>query len=164
MNHSPAYILRSILLAQGIVTDHLDNEDWACFIGMEPDKDTRDNIVVVVNREGRENGRLQIDGRRIEKPGVQFVIRGDDSERAYAKAKEIEQFCNEELYRTTIQLNDFLQEDGNDPETYSVYLVESLTQTSLVLSVGREPGNSNRYIFSINYVMTHQLTSTGSGS
>jgi hypothetical protein len=152
-------VIRKLLLNHAGVGDSTLNEDWPAFVSIEPDEvngKSVDDIVTLYNTVGKDDGRHQIDGSRAEHPGIQVLIRCADSERGLVKAREIERILNEEVLRENVELyhsNDVLY----------TYLVQSLTQTSLILPLGRD-GDSDRFLFTINYTVTMSLESTGTGT
>jgi hypothetical protein len=153
-------VIRKLLLNHGTVGDHTLNEDWPIFVSIEPEEVNGkriDDIITIYNTVGKEDGRHQIDGSRAEHPGIQVLIRCADSERGLVKARELERILNEEVLRENVELY-----DSND--VLYTYFVQALTQTSLILPLGRDQDNSDRFLFTINYTVTMSLESTGTGT
>lgn len=145
LNHSPARILRTLLIAKDGGTDHLLNDRWPIFVSLEPDNP--DDIITIYNTVGNQFGRIQISGETVEHAGIQVALRCSDSEEGLAKAREIEWLLNEDVYREEVSMYD--QDD-----ILWDYLLHSATQRSLILPLGKMLENSKRYLFTINYTVT----------
>lgn len=139
MTHSPAHIIRQMLVDLGIGSDPdlATLGDWPCYDGAEPENP--DDVITIYDTTGLQDGRAMFDGELLQHHGVQARIRGQDAPTAWAKADAVQTAFAQTVYdeRVTIGANS--------------YFVLCLGKISQVLAVGREP-NSRRSVFTINAV------------
>jgi len=135
LTHSPAQVLRELLIAFGQGTDPDDDLTWPVYADKKPENP--DNLIVVFNSTGKVEGRTMNDGEVQEKHGCRVVIRHTDTEAGYTKAKGIQQLLDKEVYQ------EIVTHSGVD------YLIHSISRSEDVANLGHEPGN-RRLLFSFN--------------
>lgn len=137
--HSPARIVSRVLVQRGYasspVTPPSTPTDWSVFVGLEPD--LPDRCITIRNTTGNSFGYTQPDGRRQTHYGIQIRIRARTEEEGYERAHNIAIALDEEVLDDEILIGS------------STYKIPSITRTSDVFSLGKEP-QSRRSIFTIN--------------
>lgn len=140
LDHSPADILRYLLISLGVVSDPTPAADWPCYCSQEPN--SPDRVVTTFDADGRILGREQLDGGLLERFGVQIRIRSNRHTDGWAKADAIRRELDREILRETIVVGS------------STYCVQSFRRTSGVIDLGKEVGASKRHLFTINGLLT----------
>lgn len=138
LNHSPADIVREVLIQIGQGSDPDLGDDWPVYESGEPD--SPDNCVTVYDTQGRDDGRSMPDGERAEFHGIQVRIRSQTSKEGFVKARAMAIAMDTEV---------LLEEVDVDAYTYRV---NSLNRTSDVLPLGKDSPGSKRSLFTINLV------------
>lgn len=145
LGHSPADILRRLLIALGYGADP-PSTPWPIFAAGEPN--APDEVVTCYDTSDRGDGRIMNDGERGEHRGVQIRIRSSTHNSGYIKARAIAVAIDEEIYQNTVDMG------GG-----SVYLVHCVNRSSDVIALGVESPDSKRKLFTINVLMSlRQLT------
>ncbi len=135
--HSPADILHAWLLQNGHISDPSSQRGWPGFVNHMPDKP--DQCVVVSDTAGVVDGRGQSTNRTYRHNGIQIRTRGKrvDYGTSYQRLNLIAGALDE-LRRETVTLD----ED-------SLYRINSVTQISTIISIGRSP-ETDRPGFTLN--------------
>lgn len=143
--HSPADILRELLISLGIGVDPDDGTDanWPIFATQEPN--LPDNVITVYNSDGISHGREQIGGEQQYHHGIQVRIRATTTEVGNVKAYAVKQCFDETIYQNAVTLGEYS------------YLVHALSKTSNVIELGPEAPVSERVILVINGYMSVRL-------
>lgn len=140
MNHSPADIVRTLLIAKGVGTDpDSANPVWPIFADREPT--SPDNVITVYNTPGRYNGRV-MQGEVQGPEGIQVRIRAANSAKGWLKADEVHTMMAEGVLRDIVTIG------------AARYLVQAISRIGDVLPLGKESPTSQRNIFTINAVVT----------
>lgn len=141
LQHSPADLVRSLLLELELGFDYVDDDtDWAAFTDGEPD--LPDNCITVYGTAGRDQGSEMIEGERAEHHGFQVRVRSKTHTQGYVKARDIASAIDRNSSLIPITLEDV------------GYLVWKATRTSDVLPIGKDAPNSKRNLFTINGVIS----------
>ena len=140
LTHSPADVLRRILIDLGHGTSPSDEGTWPISVGVE--LDSPDNTITLYDTVGKQNGRLMTSGERQEKPGIQVRVRAVSHVVGYTRAQLIATQMATNIYLISIKL---------DSTTYEVW---SVSRTTNVLALGRETPTSKRHLFTVNAIMT----------
>lgn len=135
VDHSPADIIRWLLISQGRGTDPGDSDDWPIFSSSEPS--IPDNCVTTYDTSGVLQGRIQYSGEMSEHFGFQIRVRGKDHVTAWRKANELKTHLDQGVLLDTVNINS------------SIYLVEAITRSGGILALGKET-NSQRLVFTLN--------------
>lgn len=138
--HSPADIIRYLLIAKGGGTLPSDGSAWPIFESYEPDQP--DNAITLFNTLGVRNGRTHTDGEVQEHHGIQLRIRATHPTVGYAKARALALILDEQVYRDTVDI------DG------AMYVVWEVNRTSDVLELGKESPETKRHIYTINAIVS----------
>lgn len=138
LTHSPADVIASLLVDNGVTVAASTGNAWSTFIDTEPD--APDNCVTIYNTSGRLLGRTHVDKEVQLTHGIQIRVRATTNPVGYSKMSAISEVCDA-VARGAITL------DAID------YLVHSMTRSSDVLSLGKLP-ETNRSIFTINYLLS----------
>lgn len=147
--HSAADIVRQLLVDMELCVDYVDDKtSWAAFASGEPD--LPDDCVTVYDTEGRQHGRDMVVNLREEHEGFQVRVRSRNHQRGFAKAKEIGIAFDQSVSDVQVGL---LDEEG---DTVS-YLVDAITRTGVVLSIGKDAPNSKRNLFTINAIVSLRM-------
>jgi hypothetical protein len=139
LTHSPADVLRWLLIDLGEGTDPGTEASWPIQATNEPD--TPDNLIVLYDTSSDLQGRIQRTGEWNEFKGIAIQVRGADHPTAWAKAEAIRAAVDGDIHNTLITVDT------------SQYIVHSVTRRSGPISLGKEPGTS-RFLFTINAVMS----------
>lgn len=138
-DHSPANVLRWLLVAAGALSDPADRTDWPGYCSQEPDRP--DNAVTTFDTAGVQDGRHQVDGSINERPGVQIRVRAINHSTGWPKADEIRDVLDRSVLRDAVTIGD------------STYCVQSVRRTGNVIDLGKELG-TKRHLFVINCLVT----------
>lgn len=134
---SPADILCSLLEAEGIS----ESGDWSLFVAFMPD--TPDQAICIYDTEGRKDGRLMGSGEMIGHSGIQVLVRCLDYQTGWRKAQAI------------AVLFDGVRKDSVDMDSEGVYIIDNVSRTAPVESIGLEEiNNRRRQQFVINAFVT----------
>jgi len=142
MNETPAYIIKSYLVGEGLLTDPADSGDWPVYTGVLPDSpEVVDDIVACMDTSGVKDGRSMKTGVTLFHQGVQILLRSEDYNDGYAKVQT---------------LADALAEIQNAEEVISgtTYEINNVTQTTDVIVLSQEEGSKRRGFFSVNFLVT----------
>lgn len=142
LEHSPAQIIRQLLIDLSLATD--GGASWPAFYSREPG--APDNCITVYATQGIVHGRSMIDGRIVEKRGIQIRIRSQVENVGWVKADAIRTELAESVYQRTVHIT--------SGATHTDYLVHSLDRIGEILSIGTESPTSSRNLFTLNAV-TH---------
>lgn len=154
LNHSPGVILQQLLIDLLLGTVATDNLAWPVFYSVMPN--APDNAISVHDTTGRMQGRDHNSGEMTEKYGFQVRVRCGSRSTGDTKAQAIGYALDTGVNRTSVTV-------GSD-----TYLVQSITRTTPVLSIGLEQGSRNR-LWTLNAVASITIqpgtgTGTGTGS
>lgn len=144
LTHSPADIVRKLLIDLGLGTTPSAAGAWPVHTAHEPNEP--DSAITVIGASPRDNGRVMIDGERQEKPGFQVRVRDANYSNGATKARAIAIALDESVNLTSVTIGS------------SVYLVQSISRTSGILPFGEEKPESRRSIFTINAVASLRQT------
>ncbi len=136
--HSPANVLRWLLVAFSVLTDPSSREDWPGYCSQEPDRP--DNCVTTFDTLGTQQGRHQIDGSIAERFGVMIKLRAIHHNAGWPKMATIKETLDRSVLRETITIGD------------SEYCVQSV-RTGEIIDLGKEVGGSKRHLFTLNCTM-----------
>jgi hypothetical protein len=144
LEHSPADVLRWLLIHLGVGTDPTTGGSWPIHASSEPD--LPDNLITVYDTAGTTDGRIHRTGETAEHRGVMVQVRGTSQPTAWAKADSVKVALDESLSNELVTVDD------------AEYIVHAATRHSGPLSLGREP-STNRFLFTINAVVSlRQIT------
>lgn len=133
--HSPADVIRWLLISLGLGTDPLANNLWPIVVDDEPE--LPDNVLTIYDTTARDDGRAMIDGESWHHMGFQVRIRSRDFTAGYVKADAIQVALDEQVYQNTVSIGT------------ARYLVDCITGTTLI-RLGKELPASKRSLFTIN--------------
>lgn len=134
--HSPADIIRRLIIALGLGTDPSSNLAWPAYAPVEPANP--DNILAVTTTTGRDLGRDMVTSTRLEMYGVQVMVRSSTEAVGYPKASAVADALDQLSW-------DSVTLDG------TAYTCKHLIRSSGPLSLGYE-ANSRRWRSSINFL------------
>lgn len=139
--HTPADVLAEALVqgGHGVRPSSTSTPTWPVFVGHLLNKP--DNAVCVYDTNGRSDGRIQRTGRTVRKPGWQVRVRSRTRQVGIVKIKAIQKYLDS-VRKMPIII-------GTDR-----YTIGSVTQTSDILPLGREPGTAVRDSFTLNGTIT----------
>lgn len=139
LTHSPADVLRHLLveLGQGVLPSV--GGDWPIYVGAEPN--TPDSVVTLYDTAGRDDGRVMSDGERQEHHGVQIRLRDPDHQSGYLKARAVALALDQDIAQSEQTI------------AGTTYTVHAVSRTTDVISLGKEVPKSKRNLFTINVVV-----------
>lgn len=141
LNHSPADIIRELLIDLSMGTDPVPINTWPVYEGTLPD--TPDNAICVYNTEGRQFGKSQIDGEVFEHYGIQVLVRSMVETTGFVKAQAVKDAFNKSVKRTSVTIGS------------SIYLVHGVHTQGNVRRAGRE---GNRYMHAVSAITSITMT------
>ena len=142
LNHSPAHIIRDLLVALGLGTDPDDNTSWPIYVSQKPD--TPDSMIVVRDTTSYMHGRTAIDGITQEHYGIAIDIRDANPKDDWVKSNALAVALDQTIDKNDVTIEDT---DGTGSSTYKVYTV---SRVSGPFSHGKETPTSKRNLFTIN--------------
>ena len=146
MNHTPADIVRHLLVELAHGTLPSSSGSWPIFAHNLPD--TPDNAVVVYDTQGVLEGRSGADGGVMdEHPGIQVRVRSSAVNTGNIKAEAIAEALDQNVLNYGITITNTT---GTATTTYTVHAV---TRKSGVLRLGRDNPSSDCYSFTINSIV-----------
>lgn len=151
LTHSPADILRRLLISLGHGTAPSDDGLWPIYTGTLPD--SPDSAVLITDTAGTSEGRRQHDGETQEKHGIQILLRDGNRPDGFEKARAIGVALDTSIRLDTVTL---ANNTGTGDSTYLIYMVGT---RSGPFALGQEKPGSKRYLFTINALMKLRQTS-----
>lgn len=136
--HSPAEILRHLLVDLNLGSMPVDNDEWPVATSAEPN--LPDNVVTTYDTAGRTDGRIMFTGEYEEYHGVQIRVRAKNHTEGWLKIRRITLTLDQ-------LVNNYLLSIGN-----ALYMIDSIHRASLVSGVGKEP-NTKRQLFTLNVLV-----------
>lgn len=125
MTHSPAEIIRQLLLELGYVTLPESSEDWPCYVSSMPQGEGVPNDVVCVTDTAGVQRTRTLNGRNHVAYGIQVRSRSLDYSSAYQRVSQIaEEF--ESVHRKFIMVGD------------TVYWIDAIYQSGPAISMGQD--------------------------
>lgn len=140
--HSPANVLRYILIQAAKATNPNDNNPWPCYWSIEPNEP--DNCLTVYDTNSIEQGRAHVSGQVLEHYGAQIRLRSLEAREGFNKLNDIMIFLDEEFYHETVTV-----------ET-ATYFAQAVSRTGGINQLGQETSKSKRFVFTLN--VTFPLT------
>lgn len=140
LNHSPADVLRRVLIAGGYGSDP-PATPWPIRAHVEVDKP--DDVITVQDTAGRISGRTNPDSERQEHHGVQVRIRAARVSEGWTKARALAVGLDQ-LYQESVTIG------------AASYRLHNVTRTTDVIPLGEEPG-TRRWLFTINALVSLRM-------
>lgn len=144
LTHSPADVVRQLLIDLGHGTIPSGGGSWPVFVSQEPN--SPDSVITVYDTTERQDGRTMVDGERQEHEGIQVRIRDPDHAGGYTKAHAIAIALDTFASPTSVTIGS------------SVYQLWAATRVSGPIALGKETPNSKRNLFTINATVTLRQT------
>lgn len=148
LTHSPADVIRNLIIDLAHGTAPSDEDDWPVYVGNEPD--TPDNVITVYDTAGRLDSKNMTDGEVVEHPGFQVRVRSASQNQYYAGYNKIDAIAKalDAVTVATVQVGDVA---GTGDATYTV---TAATRTSSILAFGAaETGLTKRSVFTVNFIV-----------
>ncbi len=140
---TPAHILAEYIIEQAIgsMTDPDDGLTWPLYISRMSDGITvKTEVGALYDTSGLKDGRL-MEGQVIQHYGLQLKIRSSSHSTGWNKADVIANALDEVL-------NAVITVSGED------YIIQQVSRTGPVISLGAEPGTKERRLFVVNFLVT----------
>ena len=150
LNHSPAHVIRNLLVTLGLGTDPDDDGNWPMFVSQEPN--APDSVITVIDTSSRLQGRLQKTGETQEHYGFLLQVRDANHKDGFAKANDLVVALDESNKRNDVTIEDV---SGTGSSTYRV---DAVTRKTGVIDLGKDVATSKRNLFTINAVVSLQQT------
>ena len=146
MNHSPADIIRRLLISLGQGTLPSSNSAWPIYAHNLPD--TPDNAIVLYDTQGELHGRSGADGGVMdEHHGLEVMVRSSSTNTGGQKVRDIADALDQQVHNDEITLTD------NVGTTTTTYNVVAVTRKSGPLYLGTDTPDSMRYLFTLNSIV-----------
>ena len=140
LDHSPAAVIQQMLIDLSLATDPVNNGAWPVFVSNE--MDTPDSCITIYDTDGLLEGRIQVSGQVIEKPGLQFRFRAARPDTCFVKANAVMVAMEGSVNLLSVTIST------------SNYLVHAIDRVGSLISLGREADVSNRHIYVFNATVT----------
>ena len=137
--HSPADIVRYLLIDAGYGTLPVDSGDWPILIGIHTD--TPDRQIALFEEVGTDDGRNMITGTPHEHPGVQVSVRGHDYQESYAKIQAVAVYLDSVSFATVTIAS-------------TSYTVQAFTRQNNCVYLGQEKPETRRNMWVFSTTMT----------
>lgn len=137
MAHSPADIIRNMLIALGIGTEPVDEGAWP--VSAYSEKDTPDAVITVYNTPGVVDGKTGATNDIFEHYGYQIRVRATKNPTAAVK-----------IYQMDQTLGDVLMQQVNVDD--KVYIVCAVVRKGAIVDGGKESPTSQRNFYTLNAV------------
>lgn len=134
--HSPADIIRTMLIDLSLGTAPSDSLTWPVYVSQEPS--LPDNCITVYDTTGTDDGHTQPDGELQERHGIQVRIRSVDHPTGWTKSRAIAVALDEEVYRELVTIG------------ASLYRVHAIARSPGPISLGKQTPDTKRDLFTIN--------------
>lgn len=134
--HPPSQIVRQLLI--DLVVAGETTADWPAFYGREPA--APDNCISVYTTQSTAQGRQMVDGKLVEKRGLQVRIRSATEKIGWTRADLIRGTLAGQLYRKVVHVDD------------ASYLIHSADRIGDILNLGTESPTSIRSVHTLNFV------------
>lgn len=134
---STADIIRNLLVLLDLGEN--DGNNWPIFVGFLPNDP--DNAICIYDTAGRLDGRIMRSGEQIVHPGIQVRVRASNYLDAQGKVTTIARVLDAQ-YQVTITL-------GTES-----YLVQNISRSSDIFSLGVEDSDRRRHSFTVNATVT----------
>lgn len=153
LSDSPAVILHALLLANSTFENPEDSAPtWPLFVGYMPDKTgVPDDAGAISDTAGLKDGRYVEDGLNVIKWGVQVRVRSEEQVDGWTKISEVSDLL-ERVVGQVVAIG------ANN------YILRNVSQVGTILFGGRELGEKQRTLHSLNVRCTIEQTTTGSAS
>lgn len=147
MIHSPADIIRAVLINRGLGSDPdlSPVQSWPVYTGGEPN--SPDNVITTFGTVGIDHGREMVNGEVLGPYGFQIRVRADSYQQGRDKIETIWEGLSElsgGVYNLTVNLS------GDS------YLVACIVRFGDILELGKEVPNSKRSLFTFNALINYR--------
>ena len=155
LDHAPAQIIQQLLIDLGLATDIASAAAWPVYYSDHPNQP--DDSICVYNTDARLQGRSQVEGETQEFYGIQVRVRSASVLNGYNKCQAIASAFDLQVLRTEVTMVTIPS---------ASYLVQSVTRTSSVISLGVENPTSRRRLYTLNAMVSIRMTEeeTGTGT
>lgn len=136
LSHSPADIVRYILIGKTLATLPTDASAWPSYVSKEPD--TPDNCITIFDTEDVLEGRFMTSGQKQQHEGFQIRIRSVNYSTGHSKCRSIVNTLDTDVLRYDLTIDSI------------PYRIQSITRLSGILHLGDESPSSKRQLFTIN--------------
>ena len=143
MTHSPADVLRKLLVSLGHGTMPSAAGSWPVSVAQEPDDP--DDDMTLYDEIGRKDGRAMASGEVYEHHGVQLQLRAAKFTDGYTKVSGVVGALDQDVEAAGVTI---------DTSTYVVYAV---SRTGTINYLGHEP-ESRRHIWTVNLLVSIRQT------
>lgn len=142
--HSPARIVSRLLVDLGLGAEPVNSAaaapvTWPVYTDSEPT--TPDNLIVVTDTAGTDDGRAMVTGESMGHDGIQVRVRAVDHATGWTKIDSILNTLAQEVERTAVTIG------------ATVYLVHCLAKFGPILALGKGRPGSALSKFSFNCVV-----------
>lgn len=143
LSHSPADIIRWVIIGLGLGTDPDDGGEWPVFVSNEPA--LPDSSITVFNTTPIDGGREMVEGERSMHWGIQVRVRAATDPEAFARAEAIRKAFDEQVGAYGLNL---AEPSGVGTATVN-YCVQAVTNTGLMI-LGKEVAATKRWVYVVN--------------
>lgn len=143
MNQPTSSILRQFLDLYGLGSMPSASGTWPIFVTTLPDgRGVDDDCLAVLDTAGQKDGRI-MDGEVIMKRGVQILVRSKTNSSGWRKSEAVARRL------------DLVRNESVTISTDTFKLL-SITRRGDILQMGQEEGTKQRWLFSINCLVSLQ--------
>lgn len=135
-------VFYDLLINRSLANVYNTPSTWPAFVGNKPD--SPDNLIVVNETTGTQDGRDMNSGAYFDRKGLQILVRSNTYPVGEAKSRDIMKDFTE-----TITFPLIFQADSTE-----YYRINNITRTSGPIPIGREMEASKRYQFTVNFLVS----------
>lgn len=151
LTHSPAQIVRDLLVDLGLGTLPSASGSWPIYVSNIPD--SPDSLITITDTVGISDGRTQFDGQAHEHPGIQVAVRDANHQDGWEKINALRVALSETIRNNAVSITD------NVGTGTSVYTVYAITKVGGVIVLGKDTPTSKRNLFTLNATVALRQTS-----
>jgi hypothetical protein len=155
LDHTPAEVIRTALVQLELGSYGIAYRDWPVFSEMEPDKP--DNLITVYDIDGIKNAREMPTGEVQEHYGVRIRVRAardlvngieiSGARVCRNKVNDVMRALDQSIWNYPIAV---LNDIGSGTTDYTLH---SANRNGTVVRLGRMRNNSERYIYTVDYLV-----------
>lgn len=136
LTHPPSQIIRQLLIDLGIAGE--PTAEWPAFHGREPA--APDDCITIYTTQGTVQSRIMVDGKIVEKRGLQVRVRAGTESAGWLRADLIRTTLTQNVYKKVVHVGS------------SNYLVHSADRFGEIMNIGTESPKNIRIIHTMNFV------------
>lgn len=145
LTHSPADVMRWLLVRLGLGTDHRLGGTWPVYVGGESEKPV--NMITVYDTVGTDDGSVMVGGELQGHYGFMVRVRSEYHSLGWTKANAIRANLAENCYDLVVNVPAYRATPAG------VYVVGNCANIGSVMALGLNVPNEKSWLFTVNGVV-----------